>query len=122
MARLLHRPVRRPIRNDADARSRPPIDHSFRDEALRSLDLLRQTVHRGFVVFWLFRIASQSVVARPSREIRSHGMVGAWQGSIGDPVAVHVVVASPLAAELLEVVLREDLSALDRLVGIWERI
>ena len=49
-------------------------------------------------------------------------MIGAGQRAVGDAVAVDVEVASPLAAELLELLGAEHLAAAIRLGRIDERI
>ena len=60
-------------------------------------------------------------MARAAREIRRQRVLGAGDGPVADAVAVHVAVALELA-QPFEVGGREHLAALDRRLGVRERI
>ena len=78
-----------------------------------------QPVHVLDVVVGPLAVLALRVVAGAAREVRRHAV--ARNRAVRDAVAVDVLVAAPLA-ELLQLLGRQQLAAVDRLVGIRERV
>src|SRR4051812_12288498 len=95
VAALEQRPVARAEGDQAHARSLDAIDLGLRDEAFRRLELALEPVHVLHVVVGALTVLTAGVVAGSAGKVRWR--LGAGQRAIRDPVAVHILVAAPLA-------------------------
>ena len=86
----------------------------------RRLELARQPVHVPGVGVGPLGVARHLVVARAAGEVTGGGVVGAGQRAVRHAVTVDVAVARPLAGELLQVLLGEDLAAVELLLRVLE--
>src|SRR6266567_2934275 len=66
------------------------------------------------------RVPGVLVVARTAREVTRGRVVGAGQCAVRDAVAVDVLVAAPFAAEAVQVLLVQDLAAVEWPLGVLE--
>src|SRR6266700_1891680 len=85
------------------------------------LELAPQALHVAFIVFWTLTVLRLGVVTATAREIRRRPMLRSRQCPVADRVSVHVFVAAK-ATELVEILLGQNLSTLNRLLWIRERI
>ena len=120
MTRFLEREISGAKGDESDLCPSAHINDRLRNEFARGLVLFRQPVDRRFVVFGTLRVARHRIVARTSCEVRRR--IGAGNRAPRNPIVIDIDVASPFAAELLQLLLRQDLSALVRLLWIFERI
>ena len=88
-------------------------------EALRRVELAPEALHVLHVIVGALAVLAAGVVAGAAREIRRR--VGAGQRAVRDAVAVHVLVAAPLA-DARDGLRVQHLAAIDGRLGIRERI
>ena len=121
IARLGDRPVRRAISNNADCRL--AIGHHFRPRNSRpgGLELLVDPFHITFEVVRTLAVLSLFIVTAASCKICRRRMFRTRQRAIADAITIHILVAGKTTC-LLNVRPAQDFSAINRFVGIRERI
>src|SRR5204863_9077578 len=111
---LVDRPVARAVADDADAGAGGILDRRTGDVLLGGFELARQPVHVVHVVVRTLAVEPPIVVTGAPGEVRGHA--GAGDGAVRNTVAVHVLVAAPLA-QPGQRILVEDLAAVEWPLG-----
>src|SRR5690348_9099786 len=79
--------------NDPDFRRSVCNDFRFRYYTARGFKLARKPLHVVVIIVRTFAVLRLLIVSATSREVGSRRMIGSWQCTVGNRVAIYIFIA-----------------------------